>query len=185
MWNLMIRADSVDTNMLQHIEWSDDWVIVEEQGHKDDQTGAEEFGKHVYANPHHNAQFLFSLHTFANAPNAPLVLFLGRDSKDRFGRILWRGISALSDEEMRSLNYIREDIGTHSLRKGSSSYALGQVNGPIPVSVHLRMGLSLGKLKVLLQSITSSTCGIHCVQKDQREILQQIRCLTSSVVPLY
>jgi hypothetical protein len=40
-----------------------------------------------------------------------------------------------------------EDIGAHSLRKGSSTYALGQVNGPSPVSVFLRMGQSLGQLK--------------------------------------
>jgi len=33
------------------------------------------------------------------------------------------------------------------LRKGSSTYALGHVNGPTPVSVFLRMGQSLGKLK--------------------------------------
>ncbi|KAE8960226.1 hypothetical protein PF011_g30165, partial [Phytophthora fragariae] len=34
MWNLMSRADSIDTIMLQHIEWTDDCLVIEEQGHK-------------------------------------------------------------------------------------------------------------------------------------------------------
>ncbi|ETM98041.1 hypothetical protein PPTG_24750 [Phytophthora nicotianae INRA-310] len=46
MWSLMSRADSVDTIMLQPIEWSEDCLIVEEQGHKGDQTGTDKFGKH-------------------------------------------------------------------------------------------------------------------------------------------
>ncbi|ETL97449.1 hypothetical protein L917_05275 [Phytophthora nicotianae] len=66
---------------------------------------------------------------------------------DRFGRLLRRVIGSLSEEELRELSCTPEDIGTHSLRKGSSSYALGQVNGPTPVSVYLRMGQSLGRLK--------------------------------------
>ncbi|KAE8893983.1 hypothetical protein PF003_g21836 [Phytophthora fragariae] len=74
-------------------------------------------------------------------------LFIGTDSKNRFGRLLRRVICDLSEEEMCTMSCVAEDIGTHSLRKGSSSYALGQVNGPTPVSVYLRMGQSLGKLK--------------------------------------
>ncbi|OWZ17608.1 hypothetical protein PHMEG_0008431 [Phytophthora megakarya] len=50
MWNLMSRSESVDGIMLQHIEWIDDALVIEEQGHKGDQTGAEKFCKHVYAN---------------------------------------------------------------------------------------------------------------------------------------
>eukprot|EP00644_Phytophthora_capsici_P014639 jgi/Phyca11/124673/e_gw1.54.169.1 len=46
MWNLMSRADSIDTIMLQHMEWVEDCLIVEEQGHKGDQTGSDKFGKH-------------------------------------------------------------------------------------------------------------------------------------------
>ncbi|EEY68442.1 uncharacterized protein PITG_04899 [Phytophthora infestans T30-4] len=67
-------------------------------------------------------------------------LFLGSDSKDRFGRLLRRVIKSWSEEEVCILGCIPEDIGTHSLRKGSSSYALGQSSGPTPVSVYLRMG---------------------------------------------
>ncbi|KAJ0391783.1 hypothetical protein P43SY_002897 [Pythium insidiosum] len=58
MWNLMSRSDSVDKIMLQHIDWAEDALIVEEQGHKGDQTGADKFGKHVYANPYEPSKFL-------------------------------------------------------------------------------------------------------------------------------
>jgi hypothetical protein len=34
MWNLMSRSDPIDKIMLQHIDWSKDALIVEEQGQK-------------------------------------------------------------------------------------------------------------------------------------------------------
>ncbi|KAG2770460.1 hypothetical protein PC116_g19612 [Phytophthora cactorum] len=51
MWNLMSRSESIDSIMLQHMEWTEDCLSIEEQGHKGDQKGVEKFGKHVYANP--------------------------------------------------------------------------------------------------------------------------------------
>ncbi|KUF82947.1 hypothetical protein AM587_10002300 [Phytophthora nicotianae] len=153
MWNLMSRSDSVDTIMLQHIEWTDDCLVIEEQGHKGDQTGAEKFGKHVYANPYEPSQcaiLSLAVHLFCcpeRLVGGKQQLFIGDDNKNRFGRMLRRVISGLTDDEIDILSCKPTDIGTHSLRKGSSSYALGQVNGPTPVSVYLRMGQSLGKLK--------------------------------------
>ncbi|KAF1785902.1 hypothetical protein GQ600_9338 [Phytophthora cactorum] len=82
MWNLMSRSESIDSIMLQHMEWTEDCLSIEEQGHKGDQKGVEKFGKHV-------------------------------------------------------------------LRKGSSSYALGQVYGPTTVSVYLRVGQSLADTQVI------------------------------------
>jgi hypothetical protein len=38
------------------------------------------------------------------------------------------------------------DVGTHSPRKGCGTYCLGQVTGPTPMAVTLRMGHSLGKI---------------------------------------
>jgi hypothetical protein len=74
-------------------------------------------------------------------------LFVGSDSKGRFGRALRSVIAALSDDELAMLGCRAKDIRTHSIRKGSSSYALSQANGPTPVYVFLRMGQSLGQLK--------------------------------------
>ncbi len=68
MWNLMSRSESVDALMFHHISWEQDCMIIEEQGHKGDQSGKcvkcashfltyhckgeDKFGKHVYANPY-------------------------------------------------------------------------------------------------------------------------------------
>ena len=153
MWNLMSRSDSIDTIMLQHISWEGDALIIEEQGHKGDQTGADKYGKHVYANPYEPnlcpilalAILLFS------CPNRPdhgrQQLFSGNQSKDRFGHLLRETLKSLSEEELYILGCIVTDLGMHSCRKGSCTYCLGQVNGPTPVSVLLRMGQTLGKLK--------------------------------------
>ncbi len=54
----MSRAESVDSLMLKHIDWDCDALIIEEQGHKGDQTGENKFGKHVYANPKHQRNAL-------------------------------------------------------------------------------------------------------------------------------
>jgi hypothetical protein len=53
----------------------------------------------------------------------------------------------LDESELQKLGCHITDIGTQSLRKGTSTYALGQVSGPTPVSVFLRMGQTLGQLK--------------------------------------
>ncbi|KAF4139055.1 hypothetical protein GN958_ATG11717 [Phytophthora infestans] len=149
----MSRSDSIDTIMLQHLEWADDCLVIEEQGHKGDQTGAEKFGKHVYANLYEPSQcpILAAEELLFSSPERVVggkqQLFIGSDNKTRFGRMLCRVIGDLSEEKIGLLSCNPADIGTHSLRKGSSSYAIGQVNGPTPVSVYLRMGQSLGKLK--------------------------------------
>jgi hypothetical protein len=41
----------------------------------------------------------------------------------------------------------KSDFGTHSCRKGAGTYCLGQVAGPNPITVTLRMGHSLGKIR--------------------------------------
>lgn len=47
----MSRSESVDTLMMEHIDWDSDALTIEEQGHKGDQTGENKFAKHIYANP--------------------------------------------------------------------------------------------------------------------------------------
>jgi hypothetical protein len=144
MWNLMSRADSVDSIMLQHIEWSEDALIVEEQGHKGDQTGENKFGKYIYANPFKPekcpilslAVLIFC--TPSRKKNGQQQLFAGTNSKERFGHLLRQLVQSLSSAEVQVLGCSAEDIGAHSLRKGSSTYTLGQVTGPHPVSVFLR-----------------------------------------------
>ena len=59
--------------------------------------------------------------------NNGLELYSGDHSKDRFGDILRLHVGSLAPEDQRKLGCAKEDIGTYSLRKGSSSYCLGQV----------------------------------------------------------
>ncbi|OQS03905.1 hypothetical protein THRCLA_21031 [Thraustotheca clavata] len=121
MWNLMSRNDSIDSIMLQHIDWQEDSLIIEEQGHKGDQTGADKEGEHVYAN--------------SNKPQICPILALS----NRFGNILRRVLDNIDLNELQHLGCPPEDIDAHSLRKACSTYALGQVNEPNPVSVFLGM----------------------------------------------
>jgi hypothetical protein len=138
--------------MLQHMDWDGDALIIEEQGHKGDQTGENKYGKHVYANPLYpdkcpvlaTAVLLFC---FSERSNGKQQLFAGTNSKDRFGHLLQRVLLSLEECKIQKLGCHVSEIGTHSLRKGSSTYALGQVCGPTPVSVFLRMGQTLGQLK--------------------------------------
>ena len=152
MWNLMSRTESVDRLMLQHIEWDGDALIIEEQMQKGDQRGENKFGKHLYANPDQPEicpvlALGLLLFCYPNRPNGKQQLFAGTNSKDRFHHLLNRLLQSIEFSELQLLGCPIKDIGTHSLRKGSSTHALGQVCGPTPVSVFLRMGQTLGQLK--------------------------------------
>ncbi|KAF1791379.1 hypothetical protein GQ600_5684 [Phytophthora cactorum] len=121
----MSRSDSIDTIMRHHIEWGR-WLPRWEQ------TGAEKFGKHVYANRH---SVLYSLWQFISS----VVLSAAMRARVQCG-----------------------SIGTHRLCKGSTSYALGQVNGPTPVSVYLRVDQRLGKLNdrnIHFGEVADQVCG--------------------------
>ena len=85
---------------------------------------------------------------FCNDARNPLsvTLFPGTNSKDRFANILSVIVQQLSDEDLVVLGCTRKDIAPYSARKGSATYANGQIMGPNPVSVQLRMGHSLGKV---------------------------------------
>jgi hypothetical protein len=176
MWNLMSRSESVNTLMLQHIDWDCDALTVEEQGHKGDQTGENKYPKHIYANPIHPekcpilsfAVFFFS---FPDRLRGNQQMFAGTNSKDRFNHLLHRMLQSLNETERQRLGCPVEDIGSHSIRKGSSTYALGQVCGPTPVSVFLRMGQTLGQLKdTLLKEqinfVVEWFLDFHLIQKN-------------------
>jgi hypothetical protein len=151
-WNLMSRSESVESIMLGHIEWREDCMVIQEQGHKGDQTGAKKYWKHVYANPLNPsicpilawAVLLFS------SPSRPAghrhQLFVGSNNRNRISKLLSASLQNLSETEQRKLGCDRKHIGLHSFRKGTASYTTGQVCGPNVVAVQLRMGHSMGKV---------------------------------------
>ena len=56
-------------------------------------------------------------------------------------------LESLTEGELVILGHIIANIGTHSWRKGSGTYCNGQVSGPNPVAITLRMGHSIGKMR--------------------------------------
>jgi hypothetical protein len=76
-------------------------------------------------------------------------IYDGTNSKDRFATNLKDELHNMTESELNVLGAVggHQDIATHSARKGAGTYCLGQVSGPTPVAVTLRMGHSLGKLK--------------------------------------
>ena len=149
-WNLMARAESVGNIMLQHLDWRDDSLLVTFAKHKGDQTGEGMSNeKHIYANPLQPeicpilslAVYVFC--TPRGSSTYRQQLYHGMDSPHRFSRILQRVLNSIP--EGVSIGSRREDIGTHSNRKGSASYAL---NFPdiSAVQCYLRAGWSLGNV---------------------------------------
>ena len=128
-------------------------MIIQEQGHKSDQTGDQKFWKHIYANPLEPsvcsylslAVYIFSVNNRVGAGTHKL--FEGTNSKDRFYRNLLAVCNALTDEESLALGCDAHDIGSHSMRKGAGTFCMGQIGGPSPVTVTLRMGHTLGQVR--------------------------------------
>jgi hypothetical protein len=71
-------------------------------------------------------------------------LFCGADSEGRFSRIFQHILSVIPDEV--SLGASKKDLGTHSNRKGGSSYVLNW-NEVSAVQVYLRAGWTLGNVQ--------------------------------------
>jgi hypothetical protein len=86
IWSLMSRSDSVDKIMLKHMDWSEYPLVVEEQGQKGDQTGADKYGEHIYANPYEPSRcpilaLAVLLFTYPERLNGRRQLFVGKDIK--------------------------------------------------------------------------------------------------------
>jgi integrase len=152
LWNLISRSDSVNSLMLEHFDWKDDCLLVQEQGHKADKKGKTKYWKHIYANPLEPdlcPVLALAVYLFCSAyrPSAAKHrIFDGKNDNTRFGKNLHSFIAKLSAEDRNILNGLIDNIGSHSGRKGAGSYVLGQVAGPNPVTVSLRMGHSIGNV---------------------------------------
>lgn len=152
-WSLMSRSDSIDSLMLQHFDWEIDSMIIEEQGHKGDQTGDNKYGKHVYANPLNPvicpilalAVYIFTTTNINRSKTNQL--YPSSDNKSRFGNGLSEELNKLNNLEESQLGCSKHDIGTHSLRKGSGTFVSGQIGGPSTTSICLRMGHSIGQTR--------------------------------------
>lgn len=146
----MCRCATVNGVMLQHIDWREDALIVHIPQAKADQTGeALSKDKHVYANPHKpEICSVLSLAVYIwctnRENNIRQQLFFGTAGDSRFSKILQAVLPLIP--EGTNLGANRKDIGTHSGRKGSSSYVLATPTVFAP-QVYLRAGWSLGNVQ--------------------------------------
>jgi len=150
-WNTMGRSHSVGGLMLQHIRWKDDCLVITFAKSKCDQTGEGlSNDKHVYANPLvpyicpvlSLAVMIFTKHRGENLNNHKL--FGGLDPENRFSKILKSMLEEIPEEV--NLGAPRNDLGSHSQRKGSITYFLG-FSIISAVQAYLRAGWSLGNVQ--------------------------------------
>jgi hypothetical protein len=143
-WNLMARANNVARIMLEHISWSEDSLVIALPKTKTEQEGANDYPRHIYANPYDPcicAILSLAVNIFSRNFNCIdenynfNCLFEGTNQEDRFSKILGNVLHDLSEDEKKLLGVSIKELGTHSMRKGSTSYCTGMMGGPNIVSI--------------------------------------------------
>ena len=158
-WNLMARATSVASMMMEHVSWETDALIVSLPKHKGDQEGTKCYPKHLYANaidpiicPVLALAVLVFTRVLRYDPDGTsgqeslpnYRLFDGTKSESRFSDLFKKTVALLPQSEAQQLGGGKGELGTHSVRKGAATYCAGMVNGPTPVHIYLRAGWNLG-----------------------------------------
>ena len=163
-WNIMARAVSVASLMMEHVSWEADALLITLPKHKGDQDGSHVYAKHLYANAADPiicpvlalAVIIFTRVLKYDGGGASRVeaaappnyrVFDGANPETRFSDIFRKVIAKLPTEEARQLGGTKAELGTHSIRKGASTYCCGMVNGPSAVHVFLRGGWMVGGVK--------------------------------------
>lgn len=150
-WNLMCRVNNVIELNLAHMEWRDDSLVVFFSQAKNDQDGEKsQVPKHIYANPLQPeiCPILSLAMYFLCYPLAidQVKLFPGKDPYNRYAKQIGTLLNdKLNAEDLKMHQIDSKHVGTHSLRKGSATYAAsGTTCPPSNVAVHLRAGWSMG-----------------------------------------
>ena len=149
-WNLMCRADNLVNLNLAHIGWEDDSLLSCIAKAKHDQEG--EGAKtpwHIYANPCNPyvcpvlalGLYLFS-HPGLLTNNS--FLFSGNHQYRWYTQVLKKAVS-IDEENFRRVGVENETFGSHSLCKGSSTFAgSGSTMAPSMASICNRAGWKMG-----------------------------------------
>lgn len=150
-WNLLARASSAFSICHSHMSWVEDSLLIFFSQMKCDQAAERPRDpRHVYANPLMPEvcpilalAMYWSCFDFIPGENH---LFEGSNQYERFRKILARTLNMDSialELERRAVN--SQDLGTHSMRKGASTYcSSGSTSCPSSVAIHLRAGWTLG-----------------------------------------
>lgn len=147
-WNLFARSISVSDLRMCHLSWSNDALVVDLSRHKADQTGEKITPKHVFANPFEPyacpilalGLYLFS-YSFRINEDDKTKLFV-KDPYHIFVKWFEQALQSVSN-----LGYSIEDFGTHSFRKGVTTYCSGFLGGPSVIAIFLRAGWTLGQVQ--------------------------------------
>ena len=171
-WNLMARSESIVSAHFYHITWEDDSLVFRFAKSKTDQTGRNaNQAWHVYATPDKPATcpvLALATYVFLNPGLTDMWestddmrdvdagvcdnvcsgrLFPGGDQYGRFMDCLYR-VTEKNAEEFLLLGIKPGDLGSHSARKGASSFAsAGSTVSPPMVSICLRAMWSMGPVK--------------------------------------
>lgn len=149
-WNLMCRTNNTEALSTAALCWKGDALNVRLTKSKTDQTGETlRDGYHLYANPFMPEIcpiLALALHLLLFMIDPSGAIFSGRDQAARFSDSLSRVVSHVdSIGELTGYGVLAEEIGAHSYRKGSSTFATsGSLDGPSVVAVSCRAGWSLG-----------------------------------------
>jgi len=149
-WNLMVRTSSVQCLNYQFIGWSSDSLTIKVPFSKSDQLGERAFAKHCYANPVTPQICLIlslGIHLLCTSlhSNSDFRIFPQESIAFTFSNWLKETADHLTDNEKLILGISPDELGTHSIRKGSCTYASGQESSPSSTSIKLRMDHSLGE----------------------------------------
>ena len=145
-WNLMCRARNGIAICKNHLGWHEDAMTVLFANQKNDQLGERRDPRHIYADallpsicPVLSLAIYLSVYPFHTSEEQ---LFSGVKQYDRYRKIM---ASFYELDEVRDLlvehGVDPTDLGTHSTRKGSVTYATSGTTAAPPTSaVHLRAG---------------------------------------------
>jgi hypothetical protein len=152
-WNLFARSNSIANLMLHHFDWKEDSLLITLPKHKGDQEGINVYPKHLYANPVYPelcpilslAIYLFSTNQFSRE-GSDWNLFHGLKTESKFSHWL-HNLLEQNIPELAELNSLKDEIGTHSFRKGVVTFVLSFPCGPSVIAAFLRACWSLGAVQ--------------------------------------
>jgi hypothetical protein len=149
-WNLMCRSINSVFIHRNHISWTGDCMTIQFAHMKSDKEGKESSRKrHIYANPINPAiccPTAIALYMMTHPQDTEGTLFNKR-SYARFSKIL----AVTAENERAAIDRLGVDldnIGVHSIRKGSATYACsGTTAAPNISFVCIPAGWTMGKVK--------------------------------------
>ena len=153
-WAMVNRSVSTATLSFANIEWLGDCLVIGLPRNKCDQGGDKAVRHHIYANPTEPAVcpvLALALYVFTCSAvgslvlGAPSPLLFGKSNTEaRFCEWLARFVTTHKTEIERLDSVTADMYGSHSIRKGSSTFLSSILEGPSTIAIFLRAGWDIG-----------------------------------------